>query len=476
MIQAKPPVVLLVSLCLVLALTACHKHTPGAEATCTQAQVCTECGKVLAKALGHEPSQEEPTCDHPRTCMRCGEVVASVPHTPGAEATCTQAQICTVCGETVTPAKGHTPGAEASCTEPQKCTVCGEVLVQAKGHQVNSSGVCTVCARQIAQPNQRYNAANGGGAASGATGEIVPENRNSGHYHNTISSYYNSSGTILICGDYCMEYFLPDSDGYSGYAGAINSFAAKYPHVNVTSVIVPKCCAFESPADRTDPYEATKAAIANTYAKMDGRVKKADAFGVMSQHAGEYMFYRTDHHWTSLGAYYTSVAYCNANGITPYALDSYKTVINTGWYGSLYYWADSPAVLATNPDYTVGHFPHTGYLMSYYSGGEWYGGSAINPDADSYGSMFICGDQPLTVFDTDVKNGKRVIVFKESYGNAFVPYLLDYYERVVVVDIRKDTDSVASLMSRYQITDAVIINNLQAVPGFTGTVRDKVMS
>jgi len=474
--QYKRLAVLALSLGIVLMMTACHKHTPGAEATCTEPQKCTECGKVLVKPLGHEPSAEEPTCDHPRTCLRCGEIVESVPHTPGAEPTCTDPQICTVCGETVTPAKGHTPGAEATCTEPQKCTVCGEIVADAKGHQLDSSGYCTVCNRQIAKANQQYNAANGGGKATGASGEIVPESRNSGHYHNNISSYYSSSGTILICGDYCMEYFLPDSGGYSGYAGVINSFAAKYPNVNVTSVIVPKCCAFEAPSDRTNPYDATKTAISNTYAKMDSRVKKADVFGVMAQHAGEYMFYRTDHHWTSLGAYYASVAYCNANGITPYALESYQTVVNTGWYGSLYYWADSPAVLAANPDYTVGHFPHTGYLMSYLNGGQWYGGTAINTDSNSYAGMFICGDQPLTVFETDVKNGKSLIVFKESYGNAFVPYMLDYFERVVVVDIRKDTDSVASLISRYQITDAIIINNLQAVPGFMSTVRDKVMS
>jgi LPXTG-motif cell wall-anchored protein len=92
-------------------------HTPGDAATCTEAQVCTVCGEILAAALGH---------------------------TPGDAATCTEAQVCTVCGETLAAALGHTPGDAATCTEAQVCTVCGEVLAAAFGHDYEN-GVCTIC-------------------------------------------------------------------------------------------------------------------------------------------------------------------------------------------------------------------------------------------------------------------------------------------------------------------------------------------
>ena len=513
-------------LCVVLAafLSACHRHVPGPEATCTAPQVCTECGKILKKATGHTPG-EEATCAKPQTCTVCGEVLATVEHTPGPaatcakpqtctvcgavlatvehtpgpeatctepqvctvcgaelapakghtpgeEATCTEPQVCTVCGAELTPAKGHTPGEEATCTEPQVCTVCGEVLAPAKGHTAGADGKCTVCGQEAGHSGGQYTPGGSGGQA-GADG-IIPETTASGHYHNNINAYY--SNAVLVCGDYAMEYFNLGSDGSASYAQIINDFAARYPNVNVTSVLVPKCCSFESPAGFTDPGPATQAYINNTYAMMDGRIRKADVFGVMAQHRGEYMFYRTDHHWTGLGAYYAYTAFCAANGLSAAPLSSYSTVINTGFIGTLYTFADGPACLAANPDYTEGHLPQTGYTMSYCRGGSWYDATAINTGASSYAGMYIAGDQPLTVIHTDLHNGKTVLVCKESYGNAFVPYLIDQFEHVIVVDIRERETSLAATMQEYAVTDVVIINNLQGAIGLMNTLSNTLAS
>ena len=92
--------VLLVIMILATSLSACgHKHTPGPAATCTEPQVCTECGEILVEATGHIPGPAA-TCSAPQTCTKCGEVLApQLMHTPGADATCTEPQTCTVCGE-----------------------------------------------------------------------------------------------------------------------------------------------------------------------------------------------------------------------------------------------------------------------------------------------------------------------------------------------------------------------------------------
>ena len=132
-----------------------HTHTPGDEATCTEPQVCTECGEIIAPAKGHTPGAEA-TCTEAQKCTVCGaELAPAKGHTPGAEATCTEPQKCTVCGAELAPAKGHTPGAEATCTEPQKCTVCGAELAPAKGHTPGEEATCTdpqnctVCGEEI---------------------------------------------------------------------------------------------------------------------------------------------------------------------------------------------------------------------------------------------------------------------------------------------------------------------------------------
>ena len=93
-------------------------HTAGAEATCTTAQVCTECNAELAPAKGH---------------------------TAGAEATCTTAQTCTVCNAELAPAKGHTAGAAATCTTAQTCTVCNAELAAAKGHTYTTAVTEPTC-------------------------------------------------------------------------------------------------------------------------------------------------------------------------------------------------------------------------------------------------------------------------------------------------------------------------------------------
>jgi ribosomal protein S27E len=464
-------VLLLICALLLAALTACHRHRPGPEATCTEPQTCTVCGEVLAEATGHTPG-DEATCTEPQTCAVCGAVLAKATgHTPGEVATCTEPQTCTVCGEVIAEATGHTPGDEATCTEPQTCTVCGEVLSNALGHDVGDDGVCRRCGKQVKAPSGQYTP---GTSGQHDTADVVPETTAQGHYHNNINAYYGNS--VLICGDYALEYFNLGTSGSSNYAAIVNAFAAKYPGLNVTSVIVPKNCAFQSPAGYTDPGPSAKAYIANTYGMMDSRIKKADAFGVMSRHAGEYMYYRTDHHWTGLGAYYAYVAYCNANGLTAAPLSSYSTSISTGYIGTLYNYAGEPAVLKTNPDYTEAHLPRTGYRMSYLRDGSWHQGKAVYTGNKGYIGTYMCGDQPLTVIETDNRNGKAVAVFKESYGNAFVPYLIDQYQYVIVLDIRESEGSFSGVMADYHVTDVVIINNLQAVASLQSALQRRLMS
>ena len=435
-------------LVLSLVLSGCHKHVSAAPATCTEPEVCTECGKVMKEALGHEPGPEA-TCEAPQTCLRCG--IELSPQLP------------------------HTSAGAASCTEAEVCAVCGAVIHPALGHSVGEDGVCANCGQQIVPAGQRYIAPGKGSAVSSDDADsVVAETAGEGHYHNTIAARY--ANAVLLCGDYGVEYFDPDPTGSSAYADTVNRFAAKYPGIHVTCLLTPKCCAYHAPADYTDPHDDIAQFIQSTYDKMDSTVTTVDCMGLMDRHAGEYLFYRTDHHWTSLGAYYASAAYCQANGMTPWELDSYDTVIRTGYIGSLHMYGGRPAELTANPDYSVARFPHVGYSMVYYRDGVRYNGQAVNGGTSEYAGMFMCGDQPLTVITTDHHNDKTLLVFKESYGNAFIPYMIDYYQRIVVVDIREEVGSVADIISQYGVTDALFINNCQAATSLLSNLDSRARS
>ena len=137
-------------------------HKPGAEATCTTAQICTVCNTELAAALGHTEVNDAavaPTCTETgltegKHCSVCStvlvkqDVVEALGHKPGAEATCTTAQSCTVCNTELVAALGHKPGAEATCTTAQSCTVCNTELVAALGHtKVTDAAVKATCTK-----------------------------------------------------------------------------------------------------------------------------------------------------------------------------------------------------------------------------------------------------------------------------------------------------------------------------------------
>ena len=443
----KKAALIVFAILMVLCLAACgHEHVPGPAASCTEHQICIECEEILVPATGHRQ---------------------------GPSATCLEPQSCENCGKELSPKLDHAPGKAATCTEGQFCVMCGTEVSPKLGHTINEKNACATCGIQIVPENQKYIKAGRNGALSDNLDNIIPETE-SGHYTNDIDAYY--AGAVLVCGDYGLEYFLPSANGNSGWATTINKFADKYPELNVTALLVPKSCTFNSPAGYTDPYERTEAHISATYGMLNEGIKAADCLGIMSEHSEEYMFYRTDHHWTSLGAYYASVAYCEANGIEAYALDTYETVVKTDFLGTLYNYAGGPSSLKKNLDYTVGRYPHIGYSMIAGNSGNWYNTVAINYNYKTYAGMFINGDNPLTLITTENKNGKTLMIFKESYGNAFVPYMIDYYEQVLVVDIRENTKGTGALIEEYGVTDVLFINNCQAALTFESQLRAKALS
>ena len=88
---------------------------------------------------------------------------------------------------------------------------------------------------------------------------------------------------------------------------------------------------------------------------------------------------------------------------------------------------------------------------------------------------FIGGDTPVCVIETDVE-GPVCLMLKESYGNAFAPYMIDYYEEIIVIDIRQETASIASIIDEYGITDALIINNVQGALSLRENLQSKLTS
>jgi hypothetical protein len=218
--------------------------------------------------------------------------------------------------------------------------------------------------------------------------------------------------------------------------------------------------------------EATLQAIQTN---LNPGVYFADVMGEMNQHYNEYLWYGSDHHWTGLGAYYGYVAFCKAAGITPVPLSSMEKKERKGFLGTLYELTRDQSV-RDNPDQVETYIPPGIETKAVYYNAydfKYPQLSKVFCNSPSY-SSFICGDTPLMKITTNVKNGKKIAVVKNSMGNAFVVYLISHYEQIYVVDFRYSKHNLLKIMKDAQVDDLVFAVGLYAAVsrGTIGMMRN----
>ncbi len=194
-----------------------------------------------------------------------------------------------------------------------------------------------------------------------------------------------------------------------------------------------------------------------------------DAMGSLLAHKTEYIYFKTDHHWTQLGAYYGYQAFCNAAGFTPNPLSFYHTEVMEYFVGS-YVNTNALKQLEANADSITYYFPIATNELRFYDAEQngFRTGKAIrnmSPYHPRYGYMgFIYGDNSISYMtNPGAANGRSCLVIKESFGNCFAPFLIDHYEKVVIVDYRLIKESIVDVAVREGVTDVLFINNLEAI-------------
>ena len=191
----------------------------------------------------------------------------------------------------------------------------------------------------------------------------------------------------------------------------------------------------------------------------------------LMRHRTEYIYFRTDHHWTALGAYYAYRAFCGEKGITPHELRDYTKDEFAGFLGSFYRDSNQNDQMAAHPDVVEAWHPVTTEAMLDFTdtAGNTLRWKIIYDATDYEAGMkyntFIAGDQPFTVINNpDVTDQSKCVVVKESFGNAFVPYLVDHYSTVYVIDYRYwGGDSLTDFVRENGVQDVVFVNNLSAI-------------
>ncbi len=279
------------------------------------------------------------------------------------------------------------------------------------------------------------------------------------------------AGVIYVWNKTGFELFGGSENSALAYAETVSTLASKLSGMNVYSLMVPNHTEIGLP-ERLKAQTSTNSQAENiktAYAAMKNGVKPVNAYNYLAEHCNEYIYFKSDHHWTGLGAYYAYKAFADTLGMPALDLSTCTEQTIPDFTGTFMSLADG---LDTD-EVHYWQFPYDVSMQISYSDGttEDYDSPYFDDEASgtlSYG-VFIYGDNPLTVLKSgsdNAESGRKIAVIKESYGNAFVPYLTNNFEEVHIMDMRtfREASNVDFKLYCQQngITDVLFLNGIMS--------------
>ena len=266
------------------------------------------------------------------------------------------------------------------------------------------------------------------------------------------------SGGVYICKDnFLMDKFTSYSKKQltaNAAALAVLQEMLAAEGISMQTVLVPMAAQVltdKLPAHApTADYSTILQALANT------GVDTVDVFSALTVHSDENIYYRTDHHWTSLGAYY---AYCAWRGVAPNADDWTHEILCTNFRGTTWNKVPLPSVPAEE---ITAWSKHANRHVSY-NGGQYETDSIYErkylSGSDQY-AVFLNSNQAQTVIEGSGKSGKLLLI-KDSYGNTFAQFPVENYAEVHVIDLRFFKGDVLEYVKENSITDTLVLYGTQ---------------
>ena len=249
---------------------------------------------------------------------------------------------------------------------------------------------------------------------------------------------------------------------YDRNLGYAMTFLNNHQNDNVTFAIIPNAYAImpeKLPAGLEQIDQL--ALIQEAYAQAPESAGIVDFSGTLTEHKDEYIYYRTDHHWTTLGAYYAYAQLMQQLGQEPVALSELddKTVEN--FYGT--YFSKAKKFDAQADTITYYEIPDAGVTIDGKEQDGYYDFSKFEV-RDKY-AAFLRGNNGYTVIKSGVRTVEegqepsRILIIKDSYANSFAPFLLCNYDEVHIVDLRYLAGSLSQLINESGFDEILLMYN-----------------
>ena len=269
--------------------------------------------------------------------------------------------------------------------------------------------------------------------------------------------------------------FFGTENGGAKYAEVINLYGAAFsPSVQVWCMPIPTSTEFYCPEEAARFTKKQWPVFNSIFSNLSHGVKAVDIYSVLAAHTDEPIYLRTDHHWAPLGAYYAAQQFAWQAGVPFADISTYEEHVVHRFVGSMYGYSQNVAVKKAPEDF-VYYIPtgveYTTTYVNYTLDEEFHVTGESKPFKSKYffsfkdGSgaaytTFMGGDQKLTRVETSTRNGRRLLVFKDSFGNAVPGYLFHSFEEIHVADFRYFTKDVTSYVDENRITDILFANNI----------------
>lgn len=268
-----------------------------------------------------------------------------------------------------------------------------------------------------------------------------------------------SGGVYFADDDYLIEVFTAfDEDRIAANVKSLLALQdmADEMHVPMLTMLVPT--APEILSEKLPKY-APNADQGAVIAFAEGKgLKICDVTDALSEHKKEYIFYRTDHHWTSRGAYYAYAAWKQKKGETAEPLAAFtEQSLSSRFQGTTYAKVNDPTAAY---DTILAYYKSENHVVSYNSGA--YVTDSIYErkyleGADQYG-VFFNSNQPTTVVSGD-GTGKLLII-KDSYANCFAQFVIDGYEETHMIDLRFFKGTLREYIETNGIIEILVLYNI----------------
>ncbi len=255
-----------------------------------------------------------------------------------------------------------------------------------------------------------------------------------------------------------------DEKNVNNAVGAINLFAKNHPDIASYIMIAPT--AQEMYSSKLPSYAgllSQRTFIDGIYKSMEG-VGTIDCLSQLAGHSDEYIYYRTDHHWTSLGAFYAYSAAAKSLGYNSLGYGAFNVeTVSSEFRGTLFSKTLDDRV---TPDEMTYFHPANGeqkVTMRSNSGTEvtTYDSLYVREFLDTKDkySSFTGSNVPIVDITTGVENGKSLLVIKDSYAHSLVPFLANHYSRITMVDMRYITIDLNRLIDLDSYDQALFMYN-----------------